>query len=118
MDSLELGVACREKNLRPRSSAAGRHFDPTVYFYKDQILELYKPALVALNQHILASFCSWKLRESQPPSPAQLHRDGAVQFPPNQLFNLYFLTARQNLIQEQYMHRGRNQNSVKFETPN
>ena len=84
MDSLELGVACREKNLRPRSSAAGRHFDPMVHFYKDQILELYNPALMALNQHTLASLCSWKLRESQPPPPAQLHRDGAVQFPPNQ----------------------------------
>ena len=83
MDSLELGVACREKNLRPRSSAAGRHFDPTVDFYKDQILELYNPALMALNQHTLASLCSWKLRESQPPPPAQLHRDGAVQLLPH-----------------------------------
>jgi len=83
MDSLELGVACREKNLRPRSSAAGRHFDPMVYFYKEQILELYNPALVALNQHTLASLCSWKLRESQPPPPAQLHRDGAVQLLPH-----------------------------------
>ena len=49
MGRFGLGAACSEEKLRPRSSAEGRHFGLVVYFYKEQILELYNSALVALN---------------------------------------------------------------------